>query len=140
MRERRRNGWIATSILLLLGLAVGTARELTAQEDASAMLRCYQLARDETLLDSVEAQALCRGADSLGPISCYLAGDDETFLDTADLIELCRCADSTEPIACYVQARTETDLWAPDARRFCSPIFVRRLWPDCTPRVDSTSP
>ena len=111
------------------------ARAVSAQEEGtSPILQCYQLARDKTLLDSTESQELCRGTTSLGPAYCYMSGDTETFLDTDDLIALCRCADSTVPVTCYVQARTQTDLWTPDALRICSTIFVKHLWPDCTPR------
>ena len=136
MIRRHLQGLAVVSALAML--CIGVARELSAQKDSSAMLRCYELARSETLLDSNDAQELCRGASTIGPVSCYMAGDDETFLDTTDLLQLCRCADSAEPAICYVRAREETDLWFSDALQFCSPIFVHHLWPDCTSRQDET--
>jgi hypothetical protein len=101
---------------------------------ASPELECIEYADQNTLLDQLERQSLCRGAVSIAPVDCYRAADDGPALEDADAIELCRCADSTEPVRCFQEAlRTRPDE-PREAIRLCSAIGVQGLSPDCRPR------
>jgi hypothetical protein len=126
----------ATRIASLAAVTLLAGHDLAAQEEISPALACYELAQEETLLTSSDAEALCRGTFTLGPVLCYVAAEDRLFLSSDEAILLCRCARGTEPVTCFDRARRIAELTSLDAIRFCMPIIVDHLWPDCTPRQD----
>jgi len=104
------------SLLLLLDMST-SIMTVGAQQSA---LRCYQTAREKTLLSKQDALRLCQNSDSLGPVACYESVTEEALLDNQKAVRLCRCAASTEPADCFIRARQSTTLSELEMIDLCS--------------------
>lgn len=97
-------------IRILKSLGIALILGFTLQTSAQSAVCYEAARENLLLLDQPAALRLCCQMESLAPVRCFEEAKEGTLVEDWEAVNLCQCARSIEPAICYKRYQEQTDM------------------------------